>query len=186
MSRVILWSAHRCGSTVFERSVRELDSVKVLHEPHQKAFYYGPDKVCPSTHYYDDGTARVLPDASFEATRKMIISLGEECVKNVNQHLFIKDIAFYITGKHQEYFRGEFAEFTHTFLIRHPISVGLSLYKALMKCPADKRFSPEALGFDSAYVSATSIESTPIVIDADDLLNSPRLAKLGKRYKGVM
>ena len=150
----------------------------MLHEPHQNAFYYGPNKVCPNTHYYDDGTPRVLPNASFEATRRKIIALGEECVKNVNQHLFIKDIAFYIAGKHQEYFRGELAEFRHTFLIRHPISVGLSLYRGMVKCPADKRLSPEALGFQNiynAYVSATSIECTPIVIDADDLLNSPRL-----------
>ena len=56
----------------------------MLHEPHQKTFYYGPDKVSPSTHYYDDGTPRILLDASFEATRKKIIALGEECVKSVN------------------------------------------------------------------------------------------------------
>ena len=64
-------------ATVFERSVRELDSVKVLHEPHQNAFYYGPDKMCPSTHSYDDGTPRILPDASFEVTRKMIANCAK-------------------------------------------------------------------------------------------------------------
>ena len=43
-TRVLLWSAPRCLSSVFERSVRELSSVKVIYEPHQAAYYYGPER----------------------------------------------------------------------------------------------------------------------------------------------
>ena len=38
LTRVFLWTAPRCLSTVSERSVRELDGVKVLHEPYNSAY----------------------------------------------------------------------------------------------------------------------------------------------------
>ena len=73
--------------------------VKVLHKPHQNTFYYCPDKVCPVyTHYNDYGALKFLPHASFEATKKKIIALGEECLKGVNQHFFIKDMAYYMSS----------------------------------------------------------------------------------------
>ena len=99
--RVILWSVPRGGSTAFERSIRELEGVKVLHEPHQSAFYYGPDRVYQYTHFYENGKARLELAATFEATRKKIISLAEECGNGDYQHLFIKDICYYIAGKWQ-------------------------------------------------------------------------------------
>ena len=38
-TRVLLWSAPRSMSTAFERSIRELDGVKVIHQPHSMAYY---------------------------------------------------------------------------------------------------------------------------------------------------
>ena len=137
--RVILWSSPRSGSTVFERSIRELEGVRVLHEPHQHAYCFGPDKVYPHTLYYEDGRARVEPTATYEAARKKIISLAEECGNGDYQYLFIKDLAYYITGKHGEYVQGSFARFKHTFLIRHPLTVMKSWHKLL----ADSHWSYE-------------------------------------------
>ena len=48
--RVVLWSAPRCMSSVFERSIRELQDVKVIYEPHQQAYYYGPERKLDSNH----------------------------------------------------------------------------------------------------------------------------------------
>ncbi len=39
-SRVILWTSIRSCSSVFERSIRELQGVKCLHEPFQYAYYH--------------------------------------------------------------------------------------------------------------------------------------------------
>ena len=180
--RVVLWALPRSGSTVFERSIRELEKVKVLHEPHQNAFYYGPDRLYPSisaiyphTFHYEDG---VEPAATFEATRKKIISLGEECEKGDYQHLFIKDLSYYIAGRYSEYVQGGLAQFKHTFLIRHPLAVGLSLHRAILECPGEWTFEPQELGVKELYTMYETVRSTidpdPLVIDAEDLSSRPR------------
>ena len=79
MVLVFLWCVPRSGSTVFERSIRELEGVKVMYEPHQSACYYGPDRVYQYTRYFEDGRARVEPTATYEATKRKIISLAVEC-----------------------------------------------------------------------------------------------------------
>ena len=174
--RVILWSVPRSGSTVFERSIRELEGVRVLHEPHQYAYFYGPDKVYPNTLYYEDGRARVEPTATFEATRKKIISLAEECGKGDYQYLFIKDQVFHITGKRGEYVQGSFAQFKHTFLIRHPLPLIQSWSKVLADCgwPHD----PPEIDYKEVYDMYETVRSTidpnPLVIDAEDLFSRPR------------
>ena len=174
--RVILWSLPRSGSTVFERSIRELERVRVLHEPHQHAYFYGPDRVYQHTLYHEDGRARVEPTATFEATRKKIISLAEECGNGDYQHLFIKDLAYYITGKHGKYVQGCFAQFKHTFLIRHPLPVIESWHKVLVNChwPYDHR----DMDFEGVYNLYETVRSTidpnPLVIDAEDLFSHPR------------
>ena len=111
--QVILWSLPRSGSTAFERSIRELQKVKVLHEPHQSAFYSGPERLYQHTLYNEDGRPWDVPTATFEATRRTISSLVEEREKEENQHLFIKDISYYITGKYDEYVRGSCSVQTH-------------------------------------------------------------------------
>ena len=176
--RVVLWALPRSGSTVFERSIRELEKVKVLYEPHQNAFYYGPDRLYPHTFYYEDGRPRVEPAATFEATRKKIISLGEECEKGDYQHLFIKDFPYYIAGRYSEYVQEGLAQFKHTFMIRHPLTVGLSWHRAILECPGGWTFEPQELGVKELYTMYETVRSTidpdPLVIDAEDLFSCPR------------
>ena len=174
--RVILWSLPRSASTVFERSIRELEGVKVLHEPHQNAYAYGPDRVYPHTLYHEDGTARVEPTATYEATKKKIISLAEECGDGDYQHLFIKEFPRYITpGRHSEYVQGCFAQFKHTFLIRHPLPVMQSWHKAQVAC--HWQVEPD-LDYTEVYGMYETVRSTvdpnPLVIDAEDLFSHPR------------
>ena len=178
--RVILWTVPRAGSTAFERSIRQLDGIRVLHEPHQLAFYYGPERLYQFVHYLEDGTPRQEPGATFEAARSAIVSAADECgEQSRHQHLFVKDIAYYIEGKYSEYVEKEFSQFTHTFLIRHPLKVAYSWYKAVENYhwPFDSR----ELSFEPLHAFYETVKSKLdphcVVIDADDLFCHPRLVQ---------
>ena len=176
MARAILWTSPRTGSSAFERAIRQLDCVKVLHEPHQNPFYYGPERIFEYLH--DDGTPRYEPETTYEAARKKIAALGEECVSNKG-HLFIKDFAYYIAGKFPEFFckESEFVQFKHTFLIRHPVAAAFSFERCRKAHSNDRRFYPEALGVEDVYgiyESVKVLDPNPLVFDAEDLFNYPR------------
>ena len=181
--QVILWSLPRSGSTAFERAIRELDKVKVLHEPHQNAYYIGPDRLSRHAINDADGRPRFVPAATFEATRKKISSLVEECDNDDGQHVFIKDISYYITGKYDEYVRGSFALFKHTFLIRHPLDVALSWYRAIggYQMEGDLPFDLPEIGMEESYTMYETVKSAidpdPLVIEAEDLFSHPRLVE---------
>ena len=162
--KVFLWCAPRCLSTVFERSIRELADVKVMHEPYQYAYYLGPER--RSGEY----TNIVLePDATFEAAKKRITAQydGYDAV-------FVKEMAYYIEGHYEDYITEPFTAFKHTFLIRNPLKTVTSLYKACESAILND-FSSMA-GFRHIYELfqvVKRVDPSPIVIDADDLLDNP-------------
>lgn len=166
--RVILWSAPRCMSSVFERSIRELKSVKVLYEPHQQAYYRGPERVTDSNHPTE---AELNPTATFQAADEMLLQSyhGYEA-------LFAKNHTYFIEGKYEQYMEGRFARFKHTFLIRHPRKSIPSYMRACKQCsfPAipDKNGIEQL--FDLFKTVQQSIDPNPVVVDADDLLMNPR------------
>ena len=165
MPRVILWASHRCASTVFERSIRELDTVKVMHEPH-----------C-MTYFADVGSIRDNADSLFEAKREQILSLTRPTESY--QHAFIKDLAYYVAGRYEEYTSGEFFQFKHTFLIRHPKAIAESFQKVVNSFGNEKvPFYTDTLGFeemDKMYETVKrDIDKKPTVICAEDLLSKPR------------
>ena len=190
LSQVILWSVPRGGSTAVERSIRELPEVNVLHEPHMEVYYFGPEQASsstsskktnspeqpyPNTHKLEDETPlKFRPAATYKAAQSRIVSLACE-----RKHLFIKELAFYVAQKYKDYVEGDFAQFKHTFLIRKPLKVVLSLYKALQNSPKFQ-FNSAKVGFEEQYnmyeTVRSSIDPNPLIIDADDLFNQPRLA----------
>ena len=175
LSQVILWSVPRGGSTAFERSIRELPEVNVLHEPHMNAFSFGPEQPHPNTHKLKDETPlRFRPAATYKATQSRIVSLARE-----RKHLFIKELSYQVAHKSKDYVEGDFAQFKHTFLIRKPLKVVLSLYKGLQNSPKFQ-FDSAMVGFEEQYnlyeTVRSSIDPNPLIIDADDLFNQPRLA----------
>ena len=174
-SGVILWSMPRSRSTAFERSIRELKDVSVLHETHQFAFYFGPERIYPHTVYREDGSVRTEPAATFEAARAEIISEAELCRKT-GQRLFIKDMPCYLDGNYTAYTQGGFEHFKQTFLIRHPLKVAHSWNKAMQAL--DWHFEPYELGFEQIYnlymTLKCTIDPAPLVIDSDDLVLHPR------------
>ena len=167
--KVFLWCAPRCLSTAFERSIRELADVKVIHEPNQHAYYLGPEKRS------NEHTNIVLePDATFEAAKKRITAQydGYDAV-------FVKEMAFFIEGHYEDYISEPFTAFKHTFLIRDPLKAITSLYKAY------KPLGPAAMNDFSLttcncfrhiyelFQVVKRVDPSPIVIDADDLLDNP-------------
>ena len=177
LSQVILWSVPRGGSTAVERSIRELPEVNVLHEPHNNAFHFGPEQPHPSIHKLKDGKPlRFEPAATYKATQSHIISLARE-----GKHIFVKELACQVAQKYRDYTEGDFAQFKHTFLIRKPLKVVLSLYKTFQNSQFQWDFNTAEIGFEEQYnlyeTVRSSINPNPLVIDADDLFNQPRLAK---------
>jgi len=157
--RILLWSAPRCCSSVFERSVRELKTVKVIYEPHQRAFYYGPERRT------DDNILTVSdidPSATFQAAdAKLLLPYSE------HQAVFAKNHAYFLEGRYEECTEGIFAKFKHTFLIRHPNCKQCGF----PPCPSDNGFKQL---FD-LFKTVQEVDPHPIVIDADDLLTNARV-----------
>ena len=162
---VILWTSHRCAGTAFERSIRELESVKGLHEPNCLAFF------C------EDGKLRDDPDSVYEAKVKYIISQMQQCASAGYKYLFIKDLAYYLGGRYNHYIQGEFANFKHTFMIRDPVAVAHSIQGLVVQNGVTPYFT-DTLGFQelcNMYEIVKDANSTrPVVISAEDVFNNPR------------
>ena len=167
--RVLLWSSPRSLSTAFERSIRELESVKVIGEPHLRAYYYGPERRRESTHQPDQ--SELDDSATYEAAAARL--LGEY---DGYEAVFAKDLAYYIEGKYEKYLQGGFSHFKHTFLIRHPLKSIPSLIRASEKCGLSAPLND--IGIKQLYhfykTVQQSVDPHPIVIDADDLLAHPK------------
>ena len=167
--RVFLWSAARSLSTAFERSIRELKSVKVFNEPHLQAYYYGPDRKKESTH---NPTQSELDDsATFEAVDSALLGDYDK-----HEAVFVKDMAHYVEERYDNYVTGGFSHFKHTFLIRHPLKSIPSQIRASKKCgltsPLDDNGVKEL--YDLFKIVQEKLDPHPIVIDADDLLANPK------------
>lgn len=167
-TRVLLWSIPRGLSTAFERSVRELTGIKVLHEPHQNPFYHGPDR--KSNAFDEVPDHKIEPDITFEATEEQVCRHyhGFDTV-------FVKDLAFHMEGRYKDCITGPLALFKHTFLIRNPVKAIVSLYVSSKGSCFACDFSNMA-GFRQIYELfqiIQQVDPNPIIIDADDLLDNP-------------
>ena len=166
--RVVLWTAPRCVSCAFERSIRTLNNSKVFSEPFSNPYYFGPEKQIVRF-----ASLPVDPDATYEATVKMLLAHypGKELV-------FSKDMAYTIEGRFSDVFSRGLDNFTHTFLIRRPERSVYSLYKKSTKLSNSYGdFDPKEAGFHELYDLYGYVRSkmgyTPVVVDADDLLDDP-------------
>ena len=170
-TRVILWSAPRCLSTAFERSIRELETVKVIHEPLRDAFCTGPERLVT------DPPGSRASTATFADARCAMLQpySGYEAV-------FYKAICSHTGGQYGRFVEGEFSGYKHTFLIRHPAKAIPSCYKACVG--SNFAFSARVNGFQPLYEMydfvKQKVDPSPIVVDADDLLNDPK--NIMKKY----
>ncbi|XP_072032103.1 uncharacterized protein [Amphiura filiformis] len=169
-ARVMLWSAPRCLSTAFERSIMQLDNSKVYNEFYTAAYFFGPHRV------WAREFMPLAPHLSRERVKTKLESEHSEA-----QVIFAKDFAFTLQGRHDMIPEG----FTHTFLIRDPMKMFTSLKPRLeasrlsravvgtdlMKCIQSKGYAIKEMYDLFEYLRQHNI--TPIVLDADDLLEDP-------------
>ncbi|XP_033115223.1 uncharacterized protein LOC117115487 [Anneissia japonica] len=110
-TRVLLWTAPRCMSTAFTRSVNTLDDSVVFHENFKAAYFYGPK----------GNQTNLFSFAPYHTYDYVKALLQQEMPgKRV---LFAKDFAYVLQGKFEKIPDG----YIHTFLIRNPTKVFMSL-----------------------------------------------------------
>ena len=168
-NRIILWTAPRCVSTAFERSIMTLKNSKIFHEPYSKAYYFGPEKQSPR--YASQETNH---QATYRSISKML-----QKEYDGRDFLFSKEMAYCVENKMHIFTEEGFKNFQHSFLIRHPLKAVYSLYKASTnpKLTGWDYFDPAEAGFRQMLelyeFVHRNIHRNPVVVDADDLLDYP-------------
>lgn len=169
MKKIILWTAPRCVSTAFERSIMTLRNVKIFHEPYSSVFYFGQER--QSLRY---ASTPVDQKESYHSVSK---KLNKE-YDGVDV-LFSKDMAYCVENNFEIFLDKKFDNFQHTFLIRDPAKAIPSLYHASTnpKLTGWDYFDPVEAGFRQMYdlykFITDNIHHNPVVVDADDLLDHP-------------
>ena len=168
-TRVLLWTAPRCLSSAFERSIRELSEVKVFYEPHIGAFYYRPKIKTDDV---------LVSEIQGKDAKQAYDYIDDMLLANYTgfSALFAKNMAYYIpSDRIVNYLEGKFANYKHTFLIRSPRLTAPSLWKSCEKSGISYP-GPEGEGFPKLCELFKLVYSTSkevIVIDSADLLSNP-------------
>ena len=168
-TRVILWTAPRCLSSAFERSVRELRGVKVFHEVHRGAYCYGPER--KSDFFTDSETSSKFVKHTYDYIQNMLVANYSNF-----SAVFLKDMGYYIPrDQFRNYIEGKFSCYKHTFLIRNPRQAIPSYWKLCEKngwsFPGPRTETQRKLCELFEFIHSASKEV--VVIDAADLLSNP-------------
>ena len=169
VNKVFLWTAPRCMSTAFERSIMNIKKGKVFHEPYASVYYFGPERI--SCRY---SSKPVDPKATY---KEVSTDLSKEY--NGVDFVFSKDMAYYIQGNFEILRQDGLNNYKHSFLIRNPKKAIPSLYRASTNTEKTgwDYFDPDEAGFrqmlDLYYFVVKEFKCTPVIIDADDVLESP-------------
>ncbi|KAK3748638.1 hypothetical protein QZH41_004509 [Actinostola sp. cb2023] len=160
-TRILLWSAPKCMSSAFERSIRTLRDVQVIHESFAVACHFGQER--------DDvfaETALFEANATYQAAVDALTKDYEG-----KRLIFAKEMAFCLKMKYDILLQEGMKEFKHTFLIRSPHQRVRSLIRNRGYFLAEEFGCSEQ--FDLYYFVANNLHPSPVVIDVDDLLEFP-------------
>ncbi|KAL9959681.1 hypothetical protein ACROYT_G033024 [Oculina patagonica] len=171
IKRVFLWAVPRSCSSAFERSIHTLSTTKLIDEPFEYVYYFGPQRQSPRF-----ASLNIHQTSSYEAIAKSIIDQETDDGVEV---VFIKDMGLHIKGR-LEMLEESFHDAKHSFLIRDPKKSIPSLYRAIEN-PEIRNwdyFDPSEAGFKELYEMyefvKEKLDPNPVVVDADDLLSSPK------------
>lgn len=176
VKKVFLWTAPRCMSTAFERSIMNLEGGKIFHEPYSPVFYFGPQR--GSERY---SSTPVNTKATYEEVSK---DLSKEY--DGVDFVFSKDMAYYLEGNFDILRKEGLSDYKHSFLIRNSQKAIPSLYRASTntKKTGWDHFDSKEAGFrqmlDLYDFIVKELKTTPVIIDAEDLLASPE--EMMKKY----
>lgn len=173
--KVILWTAPRCLSTAFYRSVSTLQGTQHFQELFSGPHYFGPERrnfrFPPDPNQLGTVTAE---DLTYEACKQILTADYPNA-----ELLFTKEMAYCLPeSMWHEMVHGKFGEFTHTFLIRDPERAIYSNYKAILKDQVgDANLDPSEVGFVELYKLYNFVKEktgySPVVVDAIDLQTHP-------------
>ncbi|MBX2870092.1 MAG: sulfotransferase [Acidiferrobacterales bacterium] len=159
-----LWATPRSTSTAFEWMMRQRGDLICFHEPFGMAWYQGPEARAPRP----VPPNRQRREATFE---KIWDDIQEAAVKSP---VFVKDMPHHTDHLWNEEFLGRI---THTFLIRDPAKVLASLHRSYLKAGFEEGFDANEISFGPQRCLFDLLQSRsgslPIVIDSDDLMESP-------------
>ena len=196
--KVMIWGPPRSLSTVFEKCMSYVDDVQIVNEPYNSAATNVAERreLLNQTPLIQDGVDKFKAEAEKMELKGNITDVGWEqksCtyawMKNLlegdfpgKKVVFVKDIQGGIIDHFNMLPKG----YRHTFLIRNPIKMLISLRKLCMKMfslsedqfslstlPAKLRYQYEPITELMEYVKKNMGETSPLIIDADDLQNHP-------------
>jgi len=157
-----------------------LSTVQVISEPFKFAYFFGPER--QSRRYEAKAIDRTM---NYKSIAKSILNRGT--AGDATDVIFVKDMAFYLKGR-LEMLEEWFHDAKHSFLIRDPNKAIISLFRVSqnpeIQASGWDYFDPDEAGYQELhemyeYVK-TNIDADPVVVDADDLLSSPK--KMMKAY----
>ena len=146
-----------------------LKKSKIFHEPYTLPFFFGPER--QSQRYS-------LKTIDPKATYRSVSELLQKEYDGVDL-IFSKDMACCIDNKFDIFLENGFKNFRHTFLIRNPKRAVFSLYKVTTNPTLTgwDSFDPAEAGFKQMFEFFqfvwSHLDPTPVVVDADDLLDNP-------------
>ncbi|XP_072035908.1 uncharacterized protein [Amphiura filiformis] len=174
--RVLLWAPPRSLSTAFERCIASSgDDVQVYHEMYTAAYHLGPDRQVDIPVPF---AAQMVLEKQF--TYDWVQQELERTHSDGTKVIFCKELSYSVEGRFNHLPSG----FKHTFLIRHPAKVFLSMNNLIKKFVAKHVLNltiadllPHGLVFRELYelfcYITNTLGQTPIIIDADDLIEHP-------------
>ena len=170
---VFLWTAFRSCSSAFERSILTLPRMQLMSEPFSASFYFGPQR---QSCRYESKEAD--SKASYENVAREILNQAND--DNIDL-LFVKDMACYMKGR-LGFLKEFFQDAKHSFLIRNPKKSIPSQYRASenpeIQDSGWNYFDPQEAGFQELFEMYSfvkdNLDANPVVVDADDLLESPK------------
>lgn len=174
VKKVILWTAPRCLSTAFYRSISTLQGTQHFQELFSGPHFFGPERRNFRYPPNVDLGNMTAEDLTYEACKQTLSADYPNA-----ELVFAKEMASCLPeSMWHEMVNGKFEDFTHTFLIRNPEQAIYSHYKAILKDQiGDATLDPSEVGFLELYKLYKFIKEktgyNPIVIDAIDLQTHP-------------
>ena len=176
--KIFHWSTSRSLSTAFEWSIRTLKNGKVFHNPFAKARYCGPDKTVSEFAEFGVSTEDLFGPLQPKSSYKDIMAEISPLYEKDYAFIFANVTPHFIEGRFEEIiFHAGFKDFVHTFLIRNPHKMVPSLYRVLVDMFGRNYLSVNRCEYQQMFqlheLIVKRLNTQPVIIDADDLLQEP-------------
>ena len=174
VNKVILWTAPRCLSTAFYRSISTLQKTVHFQELFSGPHYFGPERRNVRFPPDVDLGNVSAKDLTYDACKQTLLADYPDA-----ELLFTKEMAYCLPqSMWHDMISGKLEDFTHTFLIRDPERAIYSNYQAILKDKVgDATLDPSEVGFVEVYKLYNFIKekerTSPVLIDAVDLQTHP-------------